>query len=88
MYIYIYMIFPTYESYMAYPHINVYIFMYLIMISIHMNGLYHMDIISIHVFPRRREIASQLAAIRIQAGARGFLTRSQAEPPRGGWRSM
>eukprot|EP00435_Cladocopium_sp_Y103_P050688 s1099_g15.t1 len=26
----------------------------------------------------RREIASQLAAIRIQAGARGFLTRSQA----------
>ena len=55
--------------------------MYLIMISIHMNGLY-MDIISIHVFPRRREIASQLAAIRIQAGARGFLTRSQAEPPK------
>ena len=38
----------------------------------------HMDIICI-IAPRRREIASQLAAIRIQAGARGFLTRSQAE---------
>lgn len=32
----------------------------------------------IYLKSERREIASQLAAIRIQAGARGFLTRSQA----------